>query len=342
MDILQFLKTKIDIENSNFITPNATLKLHFYQNSNKSPLFQTRIDKMNQLITIPVNVKNGEVIIPETKIGKCKIAECLSLADNYFAEVEIFSKTKNPINLKFFKPINVQKLNRNNFEVHHISSCEDEDIKQKLDFSKIRINHLNSEESDKIKKLCVEYSDVFYKENSTLTFTNQIKHRIKTRDEIPIYTKSYRYPYIHKEEVEKQIQSMLEQKIIRPSDSPWSSPIWIVPKKLDKSGKQKWRLVVDYRKVNERTIDDKYPIPNITEILDKLGKCNYFTTIDLASGFHQIEMHKDDIIKTAFNVENGHYEYLRMPFGLKNAPATFQRVMNNILRGYVNKICLLR
>lgn len=93
---------------------------------------------------------------------------------------------------------------------------------------------------------------------------------------------------------------MLDQNIIRPSNSPWSSLIWVVPKKMDASGKQKWRVVVDdYRKLNEKTIDDKFPLPNITDLLDKLGKCQYFTTLNLASGFHQIEMKEEDISKTA-------------------------------------------
>lgn len=132
---------------------------------------------------------------------------------------------------------------------------------------------------------------------------------------------------------------MLDQNIIRPSNSPWSSPIWVVPKKLNASGTQKWRVVVDYRGLNQKTIDDKYPLPNINDLLDKLGKCQYFSTLDLASGFHQIEMDQDDIEKTAFSTDQGHYEYTRMPFGLKNAPATFQRVMDNILRGLQNEKC---
>lgn len=129
---------------------------------------------------------------------------------------------------------------------------------------------------------------------------------------------------------------MLNDGIIRLS----SSPVWLVPKKADASGLQKWRIVIDYRKLNEKTIDDRYPIPNISDILDKLGRSQYFTTLDLASGFHQIEMNPNSISKTAFSVDNGHYEYIRMPFGLKNAPATFQRVMDNVekLQG---KICLV-
>ena len=88
---------------------------------------------------------------------------------------------------------------------------------------------------------------------------------------------------------------MLDQGIIQHSTSPFTSPIWIVPKKLDASGKQKWRLVIDCRKLNEKTINDKYPLPLIDEILDKLGKSQYFATLDLASGFHQVEMNPEDI-----------------------------------------------
>ena len=134
---------------------------------------------------------------------------------------------------------------------------------------------------------------------------------------------------------------MLDQGIIRHSISPWSSPVWVVPKKIDASGKQKWRVVIDYRKLNELTVDDKYPLPNISDLLDQLGKCQYFSTLDLASGFHQIEINPDDIPKTAFSVDNGHYEFVRMPFGLKNAPSTFQRVMDNILLGIQNERCLV-
>ncbi|CAG4993531.1 unnamed protein product [Colias eurytheme] len=134
---------------------------------------------------------------------------------------------------------------------------------------------------------------------------------------------------------------MLNQKIIRPSNSPWSSPIWVVPKKQDASGQKKWRIVIDYRKLNDITIGDAYPIPNITDILDQLGHSKYFSTLDLASGFHQICMSDSDAAKTAFSVPNGHFEYTRMPFGLKNAPATFQRLMNQVLSGLQGLHCFI-
>ncbi|CAF4918803.1 unnamed protein product [Pieris macdunnoughi] len=126
---------------------------------------------------------------------------------------------------------------------------------------------------------------------------------------------------------------MLSQYIIKPSTSPWSFPIWIVPKKLDSLGETKWRIVIDYRKLNDITVGESYPIPQINEILDQLGQSKYFTTLDLCSGFHQISISEKDTPKTAFTVPQGHFEFKRMPFGLKNTPATFQRLMNTALAG---------
>jgi len=106
-----------------------------------------------------------------------------------------------------------------------------------------------------------------------------------------------------------------------------------VPKKADASGKPKLRVVIDFWKLNELTIGDSFPLPNITDILDQLGNAKYFTTLDLASGYHQIPMAERDRNKTAFSTPYGHYEFNRLPFGLKNAPATFQRLMNSVLTG---------
>jgi len=149
-----------------------------------------------------------------------------------------------------------------------------------------------------------------------------VKHSIPTTDNIPIYTKSYCYPFVHKDEVRKQILKILEQNIIKNSHSPWSAPI----------SEKKWCLVVDFRKLNET---------NIADILDSIGKTMYFTITDLASGFHQIQMNPRDACKTAFTFENGLYEFTRMPFDLKNAPATFQRVMDNVLCDLVGNVCLV-
>lgn len=253
---------------------------------------------------------------------------------NYTTQVVVSNLSDETIDTNVSELLNADLMN---FE-----ACTPPQFKsERLLFDQLRLDHLNKEEKSKLLQLISNYQDVFYIEGENLSFTNAVKHKIKTKDDLPVYTKSYRYPHCHKEEVQKQINKMLDQGIIRHSISPWSSPIWIVPKKLDASGKRKWRLVIDYRKLNEKTVDDRYPIPNITDILDKLGRSMYFTTLDLASGFHQIEVDEKDIEKTAFSVENGHYEFVRMPFGLKNAPSTFQRVMDNILREHIGVRCLV-
>lgn len=205
----------------------------------------------------------------------------------------------------------------------------------------ISLDHLNVEERKQIEKLISEFPKLMYHEGDQLTNTDTITHQIKLTTDSQIHAKLYRLPPQHEKEVERQIDEMEKQGIIRKSYSRYASPIVVVAKKLDNSGIQKYRICVDYRKINEITIDDKFPLPNIDGILDKLGRAQYFTTLDLAKGYHQIKMNPDDIHKTAFITPKGLYEYTRMPFGLKNAPATFQRLMNEILRDFINKICVV-
>lgn len=199
--------------------------------------------------------------------------------------------------------------------------------------SLINTEHLNEEEADHVNALLKEYGDCFHLPGENLSFTTSVKHTIPTTDNIPIHVKQYRYPPVHKEEIDRQVTKLLADEIITPSSSPFNAPLWIVPKKPAADGRKKWRMVIDFRKLNEKTVGDAYPLPNIVEILDQLGSAKYFSIFDLAQGFHQIPMAPEDQEKTAFSTPYGHYEYQRMPFGLKNAPATFQRLMDNVLTG---------
>lgn len=206
---------------------------------------------------------------------------------------------------------------------------------------RLKTDDLNDEEIRGLTKLLRDFKSVFYIEGENLSSVGKYKHRIPTINDIPVYSRTYRFPEVHKAEVEKQVSEMLGSGIITKSSSPYNAPIWVVPKKIDNSGNQKWRVVVDYRKLNDLTIEDKFPIPNMEDLFAKLGNSQYFSTLDLAKGFHQIPILATDRHKTAFSTPTGHYEFTRMPFGLKNAPASFQRMMNEVLHDYINNICVV-
>lgn len=202
-----------------------------------------------------------------------------------------------------------------------------------------KLKHIDEADSKLLRGVIQDFFDLF-NPKGPLPETMVTRHRVPADGSRPVYRKLYRVPHHLQGVMEDFIEQQLRDGIIEPSDSPWGAPVIIVPKKSP-HGTKKYRFCCDYWLLNSKTIADVYSLPNIIETLDNLGRCRYFSTLDLRSGYHQLEVEPKDRPKSAFNVPTGHYQYRRMPFGLRNAPATFQRLMDSVLRGLKPKQCMV-
>ena len=162
-----------------------------------------------------------------------------------------------------------------------------------------------------------------------------IHHTIPTTGQI-VYQRPRRQAKVLQKFIEKEVEDMLSCGIISPSTSPHNTPIHLAKKK--DGG---YRFCLDFRQLNTITTKDKYPLPRIDETIDYLFGSKIFSTLDLISGYWQIEIDEKDKPKTAFSTESGHYHFNRMPFGLTNAPATFQRFMDDVLKSVIKKFALV-
>lgn len=214
------MNLSIDFKNQRLV--NDSLEIPFYYRQPFENTFTFEISPNETLIKdYPVEISHGEIIIPESNINGLYIPETLTRANNYRAYFEIYNHNSKTISVSLEKPLPCIPVS-NQYEFYHFDFSNDQapPCLDKNIASLIRTNHMNSEEKDAIIKLCTKFQDIFHDENSKLTFTNEVKHEIRTTDDIPAHTKSYRFPYVHKPEVERQISKMLEDGIIRPSISP--------------------------------------------------------------------------------------------------------------------------
>ena len=196
--------------------------------------------------------------------------------------------------------------------------------------------NLKDEEKEQLVALLELYSDVIANDEQDVGCTSVLQHSIDTGTATPIRQQVHRLSLPAKDVVKKLLQDMLKKHVITPSTSPWASPIVLVQKK-DVST----RFCVYYRKVNSVTRKDAYPIPKIDETLDTLAGAKLFSTLDLRCGYLQVEVKPEHREKTAFYTSEGLFEFNVMPFGLCNAPATFQRLMDSVLAGLHWKTCLV-
>ncbi|CAF0976548.1 unnamed protein product, partial [Brachionus calyciflorus] len=207
-------------------------------------------------------------------------------------------------------------------------------------------SNLSFENNDKLRNLIMRFSDVISLNDLDLDVislndldlgsTDLTTHRINLKTETPIKSSPYKTNHVMRRELETQIKKMSDANVIEESDSPFASPVVLVRKKDGT-----YRFCIDFRKLNEQTIKDAYPIPRIDEVIEPVFDAKIFTIIDLIQGYWQVEIDEQDKHKTAFITTSGLYHFNKMPFGLCNAPATFQRLMNKVLTGILWKRCIV-
>ena len=198
-------------------------------------------------------------------------------------------------------------------------------------------SNITEEEKEKLKDFLIKWKGIFSKDITDLGKCNLVKHQIKLTDDQPFKEPHRRIPPALFQEVREHLREMIEAGAIRPSESPYSSNVVIVRKKDGSI-----RFCVDFRKLNNKTIKDAYALPRVEDTLHLLAGARYFTKLDLRSGYWQVEIDELDKHKTAFQVGTlGFFEFHRMPFGLCNAPATFQRLMERCMGEMNLRDCLI-
>lgn len=332
----------------------------FWKNAHENNIVRmiTNIYKQKEYITIPARShrvisvildSNDEQLCLAKEIKKgVFVGNILMKPVNNIGVIHILNTNSTEIHLNSIE-LNISPVN--NYSILNFSiNTNDNTARNTKLFEQIDFNNLNQEETMSLKNILEKYNSIFYLNGDTLSNTNTISHRIQLLPgSRPANCKQYRLPLSQREEINKQIKQMLHDEIISPASSAFNAPLLLVPKKSS-TDEKKFRLVIDYRKLNEISVGDSFPMPSITELLDNLGHSHYFSTLDMASGYHQIMVDPEDRHMTAFSAGTNNmlgenlgqqYQFNRLPFGLKNAPATFNRLMRTAMCGLEGVSCLI-
>lgn len=313
---------------------------------NQGVMMNVRVKMGNNSLNIPARSESIHFIYTnmteECVVSASEIQDGIFIASTLVKPtdgqipIRILNTTEQDLQLKInnFKPI---IFLARDFDICSFDKPTKNSERVKRLLSILQLDHLNKEEKSSILSICAKYNDVFFMQGDKLTTTKLYKHSITLKpNTVSVYSKPYRLPHSQKGEIQKQIDDLLQQGIIEPCNSEWSSPVLLVPKRSE--GEKKWRLVIDYRKLNNCILDDKFPLPHNNDILDSLSGCVYFSHLDLNQGFYNVELEESSRKYTAFS--SGQYQMTRMPMGLKTSPSSFSRMMSMAMAGLTYDKCL--
>jgi hypothetical protein len=230
--------------------------------------------------------------------------------------------------------INIPKIQKN--QQANSESASDEDAEIPKSAHGLKIGQLLAEQRARLDALISRF-DPLFQEPKKWGANIRVQHQINLKPGTqPVRTAPRRVPPLQQNSLDTQISELLKQGIIRKSASPWASPIVLVKKKDGT-----WRICIDFRSLNDKTVKDAYPLPRMDASLDGMAKSKVRSSFDLRKGYFQLPLQEEDIEKTGFVVPSGHYEFVFLPFGLTNAPATFQRAMDDLFREELFKFLIV-
>lgn len=345
MPWLKLMNPQINWKHGSFTLTDELNRIYTFKNM-KSNTNRTEPNEHNNVQTNAMELKLEPIIDNEVRklitnieieLNKLKTnmeIELSRLNTNTEMKLNVMSESKTmytyPNNVEIISPKEMMK------ELKNQRNAEAE-----LYLGLLRTDEQNTSTQEvniETKQMMDEYRDVFPDElPKGLPPKRAIDHQIELLPgSSPPYRPTFRMSPLELQEVKKQVDELLEQGKIQLSKSPYGSPVLFVKKK-----EGNLRMCIDYRALNKLTIKNKYPLPRIDELLDRLNGAKYFTKIDLRSGYHQVRIAEKDIEKTAFNTRYGHYEFLVLPFGLCNAPATFMHLMNEMFKPYLDSFAIV-
>lgn len=334
------------ITNSKIDYEDLTITLHFTNYEYKIPLQTKFNDKVSKVFVPPrseiihtVNkLVSEDTIVTNQQLSNSIFVSSSLIRKNSLIHCKILNTSDKPLYIHNFEPVLEPLSNYNIMKSHNSEQINDPFSKQRVGklFSLLNINNLDGNSRDSITNICSQFADIFHlpnMPNEKLSCNNFYSQNIPLTNNRPVYIKNYRQPQTQLEEINKQVHDLLENDVVEPCISAYNAPLLLVKKKCTSQGEKQWRLVVDFRQLNKSIEDDRFPLPRLDDVLDRLGRAKFFTTLDLTSSFHQIAIEPSSRHFTSFSTSSGQFQFKRLPFGLKISTNSFQRMLSIALTG---------